>query len=228
MHSYQYANINPLLLRDPSGRTTLGEVNIVQQIQSISASIARNSLVRYVNTARNFVDIITAVNDVLSLVEGAFSGPAFDKYLSDAQSPFKNLDVTKATMALMTQMPQILRYALPEWTTYLAPKSTSQLKAFLLYLPNPAILPEIEIPAPGQMAVGHTPVKFIAGGTSNFGRLVGLGVKLTGTPTSGRLQIWRMDYHGWHHNVTPIQDKSDVRAWEDGGFHFHVRRRPSI
>jgi hypothetical protein len=162
------------------------------------------------------------------MLQGNFFGAEFDKYLYDTKSPFKGLDLSKATTNLLTQMPKILGTSLMEWEPYLAPKSASQLKAFLIYLPNPALLPEIEIPTPGCMKIGRTPISFIAGGTSNFGRLIGMGVKMTGTPTSGKLQIWRMDYHPWHHTAPVISDKNDVKAWDEGDFHYHVRRRPPL
>ncbi len=225
LHKYLYANADPANGRDPSGHMTLGEVNTVMgQIGSLSRSTT--NLVRFVNKAQNFMDIIDAVKTIGQLAQGGIGGQ-FSQYLPDTQSAMQGLNVQEATETLAVNIPRIMSRAFPKWITYLSLIRQNDIRSFVVYLPNPtpAMLPQMVIPTP--LKIGKKPVKLVAGGRQHAGRLIGVGLDIP-RDSPGIHQMWRMDYHGWHRGggATNWTNSREISIWRDGGYHFHVCKPP--
>jgi hypothetical protein len=171
------------------------------------------------------MDIVNAVADVAEVIETVVFGPGLTPYLADMNSPFRQVNISKASTALLNEMPRIIGYSLAEWTTYLAGKRSSLITGFVLYLPNPGILPRVKVAVPTGLKIGGRPVKLMMGGTKRCISLVGVGLEIP-SASPGYHQIWRMDYGDYHRATSPTSDTENAVVWKKDEFHYHVVRHP--
>jgi hypothetical protein len=100
-------------------------------------------------------------------------------------------------------------------------KTLGNVKGFVIWLPNPGLLPQIPISA-GK--IGKFSLTLVAGGKNKSGSIIGVGLKMPGIAGQTAFQqIWRMDFHSNHFPVGQSNIKGkEIAAWPDGPFHYHV------
>jgi len=152
------------------------------------------------------------------------------------------VDGVDAASRLLMNMPRLTTETLTAWGATLLLTQPSDIKSFLLYLPNPVPIPgpPIVITTPSAVRIRREriPVRAVFGGT-DIGRLAGAGLearRLSGKcaavfhPTGPRCQVWTMDFGplvlaanpaGLFWRYGPIQ-----YGWTDFPYQFRVLRAP--
>jgi RHS repeat-associated protein len=228
LHKYAYAGGDPVNNADPSGEMTLGGVSAgLNGLASLGRVTV--SLVKFINKAQNFMDVVHAIRSIGELLQGGVLSQ-YQHYLPDSQSAVKSLNIKEATETLQANLPRIMSRAFTPWVAYLALKRPSDIRGYIIYLPNPepAVLPQMRIPIP--LKIGKKSVELIAGGTQHAGRLIGVGLDIP-SDSPGKHQVWRMDYHNFHRNSggtgsSWADPKKEISVWRDGDYHFHVMKPP--
>jgi RHS repeat-associated protein/uncharacterized repeat protein (TIGR01451 family) len=250
-HAYLYADGDPVNALDPTGYFTLIEtqetVGILNELASQSLTI-----LRYYRQAQRIAEIIELVHDIgqaaataVQILDGGitvgFPGTAFTTPSQAAEAAQRNLlerigqalegvTVESAAERLAANLPRLTAETLYAWGPTLLLAGPSDIRAFLLYLPNPIPIPApFTIPTGIRVHIGRTriPVRAVFGGP-DIGRLAGAGLEMRGR----RNQVWAMDlgllvarqagfltrpYHYGHVSI----------GWTDAPYLFRVMRAPN-
>ncbi|MCC7386416.1 MAG: PKD domain-containing protein [Deltaproteobacteria bacterium] len=218
LHRYAYAFGNPVTGSDPSGLMTLVEVQqVVAQIATLSRVTV--NVLTFVQRAQSLMDIVDVAENLAKM---ASIGMSYEDVLPDARKALAGLDLDDAMTVLAHNIPRMMTEASLPWTQYLAIKKRGNVSAFLVYLPNPGLLPQIKIATP--LKIGRRKVKLVAGGTRTAGHITGVGLEVLADPP-GEHQVWRMDYHPWHGSAA-AGGVGTIGVWREGPYHFHVLKPP--
>jgi hypothetical protein len=221
LHRYLYANGGPVNGVDPSGRMTLGEMNAVM---NNIGTLSRMSL-RVINLIDKVKGTADAVQTVSSMLTIGLSGTVASSIM-DAKSMFGiEFDPGMVISSLEQNLQSIMSRMFKEWAAFFMKPPVKRVKGITIYLPTPPLvgLPEV-IASAGK--INGMDLEFVFGGPKFKGRIVGMGVNVTGAPGPSRRQIWRMDYHGAHYSSKNGQmnfaHSGEIAAWPDYPFHYHV------
>lgn len=244
LHKYLYAHANPVMGLDPSGHSTLSDLNMTQGAMGNLFKMANVTLriMRTVDKATTALDAVSLVRD-LSLFFMNPAGSGLGHALNTLKSAF-GIDHTfarfftvdgirEAFETLATNTGKIIletaeRGLVADMSKILARPNSS----VVLYMPTP--VPNLHIGIPplktgikfrgrdvtlyfGKSA-GPSSINAVTGG-----RVFGLGVTDPTRPMP--FQIFRMDWHEKHYKELPaplIGPPAPAYDWDSGDYHFHM------
>jgi RHS repeat-associated protein len=217
LHKYLYANGNPILLIDPSGMTTLGDISASNAIwnQLIALSNMTSRVINVLDKVNGVVDAINFLGGIVEVVTSGQLQPYLEgAALSIATKP--TYTIREVVDSLEVNVPKVLGYAFVPWSIWLG-KYSQKVNSVILYLPNPGWLPPLD-PVKTGIKIGNLPVELVVLSKKKPGSIIGTGFLAKGVPGADKLQqVWRMDYHGYDGT-----GKKDIITWEDPPFHYHV------
>jgi RHS repeat-associated protein len=234
LHGYLYADADPVNARDPSGYFTLLET---QEVSSILGNLARQSVsvLRFYKRAESVKDIVEIVwslggaliavleNGGAMVFPGNTGGARFNSLNAAVRRIAERLsqfDLDDAPSTLLSNLPRILQSSLIAWGLTLMTTPATDVRAFLMYLPNPITIGKpVTLPTPVRVTIAgrRVPVRMIFGG-SDIGRLVGGGIQIK----SKRSQVWAMDYTVLVGSVRFTNYGRVYDAWPDFPYFFRV------
>jgi len=227
-NKYVYGNSNPVTYVDPSGFSSLHELNFTQSMVS-----SLQTATRIGSFAVNTYDKIDKMITLLQIGQGAAN--AFEEMRKFSQQKggisesgfmdaLKDLDEAGITLS------RNFGWVLKEMAT---PKKERQIKEFLansknkllIYGPTPYFGSTPWLPPGTRIPVGTVKLSKstraveleLGRGSGQGGRIVGIGHSYGLAKNQGS-QWWRMDWHSSH--GTSTNDRID------GGYHFHTQTAP--
>jgi hypothetical protein len=139
------------------------------------ANLSRVSL-RVINVYNKAKSVIDAIN-FLSALADIVQGGALSTYIDDGLKQFgSNIDGEKAIESLERNLQPLATRSFAIWSQYLLVRGKS-VSGFVVWLPNPGLLPQIRIPA-GKIK-GYT-LTLVAGGKGKNGTVIGAGLGMPG------------------------------------------------
>ena len=227
LHKYLYANGNPVYYLDPTGRSSLTELNgVIGNIANVSRYTL--TVVQKVHKAKTWMEVaFDLARTIQSLANGDLKTAVLGA-ISNARNLLRNLTLNAVIDNLSNNMDDLIRTSLREWIPWVGLHYKS-IDRFLIYMPNPVAMKQRVIKSNVTLPGLNLPLYLVFGGSGHSkGRVVGMGL---GTSADSLYQMWRMDCHVPIHRFgqrfTP--EDGDASVWKDGPvFHYHVLRRPPL
>jgi RHS repeat-associated protein len=219
LHSYIYANTNPVTFTDPSGFISINELTSVRNIADILSSS-----IRIGERFLSFVDKVDATISVIQTIQSAFNIvsspssllPSSLNYISTATLPDFNDAIISLRANAGRVVSSIITRKLPSELATFKKFFSSSTSVFAFY--PPSVFPKGLSLSTG-LKIQKRSVMIVTNNKAD--RLFGMGMLLKpGKDIS--LQFFRMDYGAFNH--TPGGDGKNHDVWQDGQFHYHVPR----
>jgi RHS repeat-associated protein len=217
MHKYLYANANPTMFVDPSGKMSISESSVAQAIQSSVMKIGTRIeyMMRVYDKVLTVRDLAVGLHQIFQMIQSGNFASAW------APSVLPGISFQDAIISLQCNLPKAIGTGIGNWSIgYIKSRRKGQkLKAYYLYLPN--FIQSAAFKLKTNVKINGVPLKIVVGGAKK-GRLAGIGVHM-----GVERQLFRMDYHrpSPYHGLTGLGTSgNELSYWIDDYFHYHVMK----
>jgi RHS repeat-associated protein len=221
LHRYLYANVSPVSFRDPSGYTTLVELNSASEIQTTLINISQtvNKIMTVYNKAQTAIELFKSLLHIVSVINGN---------MSDIKSSFpKGIDldwVDEIPEAWADLMARGTAVGISDWGMgYVKMLSKGRdITAFTIYMPTIISMPGKLVPSGLKVNFKGKKIPVNLGfGGSGTGSLFGIGVVM-----GGEIDLLRMDlaaFRETHGGVDGLKG-DEIAVKHHNRFHMHVKK----